>query len=411
MSNKTSGQRVGAQRRHTLVQVGKQGQAPTNRVLPCPRRYSSAGNFLELIRQVGDAERLLAVAGYRDPEEHTAIIRGIYYGTEWSADYQHEHSPVRNQAFQLYTGTLVAPPDPRPILICNLFEALRAGKDVTNPDRRHLDVGHMYIGLHARQSVVARNATIPTQGGTGLEISTWLGDLGGGCGMLAANRHTAPGTSASTKFRGGSFGDSRNLEGDLAGFLVASPPGSTSPVAPLYDPLALATGLARALNDYLSPSSPSSAWQTRARSFLAMYGVTLPLTPDSRSALVARFAGKIEDFGVWYIVNRLRQTNRLTSATLRGCAVHIHGAAGEIAEMFVNALVYADAHPEQPLRARPPWPTPSPPGAPNSSLSRIADGIDRSSEARKWAEETERYVDETYEHIQDRFRRLRDGIF
>lgn len=410
MSDNPPSQRNSApSRRRAIVQVGGRGQAPNNPIRPCPHRYIVAPNFLQLIRQVEDAERMLALARHTTADKHAAIFRGIYYGTDWSADFLVERSPVRNAAFQIYTGTLAPPADPRPILICNLFESLRTGRDIAHTDGRHLDVGHMYIGIHARQSIAARSAPIPSQGGTGLEISTWLGDLGGGCGMLAINRSTAPTTLAITKFRGGNFGDSRNLEGDVAGFLVAAPLGASSPVAPTD--FGTVDGLASAMTDYLSPAAPSSAWTTRARRFLAMYGVSLPLTPGDRSALVERFADKIEDFGVWYLVNRLRQNSRLTSAKVRSCAVHVHGAAQEMAEIFVDALVFADSHPNRPLKAQGSGAAASPPGVPNVGLSRVADAIDRSNEAQQWAEDAAQAAEETYDQAQRNFRRWINGLF
>src|SRR5205814_2330484 len=127
---------------------------------------------------------------------------------------------------------------------------------------------------------------IPTQGGTGLEISTWLGDLGGGAGMLAVNRVTAPSTRAVTKFRGLDFGGSPNLEGDIAGYMASSTTGSLE--------LAIPPGgmIADALQTYLSPVAAGTAWNSRCTNFIQAMGGSFDASNNlsNRTALTATFA-------------------------------------------------------------------------------------------------------------------------
>jgi hypothetical protein len=194
---------------------GQSNTAKANTV----KNYQPAKNFRELIDLVRATEERLIASGYDDVEDRVHVIRGIYYGATWSADYQVEKSPVRNAGFQAFTNSST-PDDPRPFLKNNLFESMRQSRDVQEGDR-HVDFSHLIIGMDARRSRIARNTTLPTQGGTGLELSTWLGDIGGGAGMLAKDRVSSPNRPALTRFVGLNFGGSNNLEGDVAGYVVA----------------------------------------------------------------------------------------------------------------------------------------------------------------------------------------------
>jgi hypothetical protein len=287
-----------------------------------------------------EAETRLIAAGYTSAEDRVHVLRGIYYGTTWSADYRVERSPVRNAGFQVYTAS-TTPDDPRPHLNCGLFEALRNSQDLID-GRRRVDVGHLLIGLDARRSFTPRNVNIPTQGGTGLDISTWLGDLGGGAGMLAFRRVSAPTTRAMTMYRGTDFGGPINLEGDIAGFVVARDT-STAPSGPVGLTLAGSSTIADALASYLLPTTSgatSSEWNNRCRIFMQMKGATFDTSGalTNRATLISQFKGQIEQFACWYLVNRLRQTSRLNISTLRTASLHVSGAAEEIATVFVDTL-------------------------------------------------------------------------
>lgn len=391
-------------RRQAKLQSGLAGQGQANVLTLCPRRYTPARNFGDLVDLMRDAERFLGAASYADAGHRVAVLRGIYYGTVWSADYMIEHSPVRNQGFQLYTGTVSSPDDPRPFLTCNLFEALQRSQDLTNDDRRHVDFGHLMIGLHARLSEVARSATIPTQGGTGLELSTWLGDLGGGAGMLAYRRAMSPGLRANTVFTGTDFGGSINLEGDVAGFVVASPSGATSPQAPSF--ASGPSAITDALQTYLSPNAPSTEWNERATRFLQMYGVTPPLSTADKAELVSRLASKIEDFSVWYLANRLRQASKLKSSDVRAAATHIAGAAQEVAEIFVDALLYTHDHPSQHIQSQGKGPAPSPAGKPNAALLALAAAIDSADAVKEAKKTVDKTLDEAERRARDLYRKL-----
>ena len=328
----------------------------------CPRRFTRARSFSDYISLVREAETRLSAAGYSTAEDRVHVLRGIYYGTEWSADFAVEHSPVRNLGFQTYTASMT-PDDPRAILNCGLFEALRDSQDLTD-GRKHVDAGHLMIGLDARRSWTARNLPIPTQGGTGLEISTWLGDLGGGAGMLAYHRVTNPAARAMSVFTGTDFGGSINLEGDVAGYVVARDT-SKAPSEPA--PLLIPSGgtIADALQAYLVPSGGTPAaggdWNNRCKIFLQMTGGSFDASGvlTNAVALVDRFAGQIQGFACWYIVNRLRQDNHLSVGVLRSASLHIEGVSREVAQIFVDALVRCQSTPGSRLEATGAGPAPT----------------------------------------------------
>jgi len=359
----------------------------------CARTFGRAANFTQYIALVREAVTRLQASGYTSVEDRIHVLRGIYYGTTWSADYQVEHSGVRNTGFQVYTASTM-PDDPRQILNCGLFEALRASRDVT-AGTRQVDVGHLMIGLDARRSWTARNVNIPTQGGTGLEISTWLGDLGGGAGMLAVNRVTAPSTRAVTKFRGSDFGGSSNLEGDIAGYLTARDPSSLGLMIPAGGTIA------DALQDYLSPATPGTAWNSRCTTFLQAMGGTFDSSNNlsNRATIISSFAQKIEDFACWYLVNRLRQSHRLTLPTLQAASNHVVGASQEMATVFVDALDYCHHHPGSRLEARGAGPSPTSVGSTMPTACSLA--INAMQVQQQAAREAERLYQQGRELIRE----------
>ena len=301
----------------------------------CPAKYSKATTFKELVKLVEEAETQLVNCGYKTIEERVHIIRGLYYGSTWSVDYDVEKSPVRNFAFN-YTYTVSSEPDdPRNCLDCSLIDALKKSAEVSD-GKKSFDFGHAIIGLDARRSFMARNMKIPTQGGTGLDIVTWLGDLGGGAGMLSIRRMTDPARKVTTVFSGSDFGGAFNLEGDIGAFLIARDT-TTSDISKLDF-----TGksyLWEALDTYLNASAPGSEWNSRCQLFLTMLGgVFSGTTLTNRSSLEATLVAKIKDFGLWYLVNRLRQSGTFSKKNALDASRHLVGASGEVAKVFLDIL-------------------------------------------------------------------------
>jgi hypothetical protein len=303
----------------------------------CARTFAKAKDFAGLVEMVRAAEVLLQTCGVVSPNETLGVIRGIYYGTLWSRDFKKEGSVVRNTGFNFYAAhTASSPKDPRACLLCNLFEALADSQDGVE-GTRHFDFGHCIIGLEGRFN--GTDAAILGAGHSGLEAATWLGDLGGGAAMLADARVGAPKTRARSRFVGTDFGGSINLEGDIAAYVVARDPSVTgSPSPPVFG--SSTSPIADALAAYLSSGTSGGAeWDGRSMQFLLMNGGTFTKsTLDNRASVVATMAEKIEAFGCYYLVNRLRQTGRLTSGRLEKASTFLPGAAQEVASIFVDAL-------------------------------------------------------------------------
>jgi len=324
----------------SFVQKKGGGASPTAATAsadPFPsEKHSKASSFAGLISLIEVAEKRLNGVGH-DTDGVVHILRGIFYGTKWSMDNQVENSEMRNTAFQIYTAS-TAPDDPRPIIGNSLFLALRSSAEVKDPAGKYNDVGHMLIGLDSRDWV-SRKANIPSQGGTGQAINTWLGDLGGGAGMLAMKRGLDGKASkpAIDHFKGSDYGGVVNLEGDIAGVVgVEIKPGQK---------------LADALRAYLMPAKDDtgSRWNHRAELMLESLGGTCAAGKlTNESALVAIVGAQIRDFGCWYAATRLKDKGKaLTPAMCRNVGHHIEGAAHEMAEIFIKTLEWSMGDPKR----------------------------------------------------------------
>lgn len=322
----------------------------------CVTPYAKATSFQALIDLVRVAETRLRAAGITSAKDQIHALRGIYYGTTWSLDYSVEKDTTRNEGFQRFTRpsenpSKSVPPDVQTSLDCGLFKALQDSQDLIDPSGRQVDFGHLIIALDARNDpAFASNIKYPVAtplltininlGGTGTELVTWIGDLGGGAGSLAVKRVSAPGTSAKTVFTGSDYGGSINLEGDVAGSVVAT----ASPSAVTAPSFAPGKGLSDALQDYLSPAAPSAAWNKRATTFLTMNGATFDASGalTNRAALIAAFASKILEFACNYLASRVKG-KRITVAEAKAAAAsHVVSSSQEVATAFVDALV--DSH-------------------------------------------------------------------
>jgi len=291
-----------------------------------PARTATA--YIDLVRE---AERRLAAGGMGSIDQRIQVLSGIYYGTDWSLDFDTEKSAARNLAFQVYTSRAGAGTDPRPIVGESLFSALKRSQDVSHPKLGKVDVGHLVIGLNARASWPSRNVAVPTQGATGLEITTWVGDLGGASGQLARRRGRTPGAPASAFFTGSAgtdYGADSNLEGDVAAYVVGAASGSTGPGAMAVPP---GGGIADALATYFLAAG---ATNDRAMKFLQMVGGTFTgATLTNRGAVESAMATKFRDFGRWYMSTRYGP-NVLVEITPT-----LPGAAADVAVEFLNWLL------------------------------------------------------------------------
>jgi len=270
------------------------------------------------------------------PGRQIRLLRGVFYGSTHSLDFDKRHSRMRNLGFNLYLRS-PAPPDPVPLLGSGLVDGLKRHGELAHQGRR-LDLGHVLVGLEGRLSASVRRLAVLAQGGTGLELCTWVGDLGGAAGMLAIARMDAPSTRArDLLFSPGAYDLSANLEGDLAGYLLARQPDSREPLGP--PKVGVLDDLSGALRAYLGDGGQGCDWDRRWRLFAPMIGARLGARGiANREALARRICAKTLAFASVYTVYRLRQDGRLGLRTLREACRNLHDASTELGRIFFERL-------------------------------------------------------------------------
>lgn len=365
-------------RRKAVVARSGAGTVHLNVLSRCRKVYQPAKTFRQLVALVRAAEEKLIESGMTDWEDRVSALRGLYYGTTWSTDYQKEQSNTRNFGFRRYTASPLDPDDVLPVLECNLGRSLQKSQDVH--DGKHLlDWGHLIIGLDARRKVLARTWNF-SEGGTGLEICTWLGDLGGGAAMLAKDRVKNPAAPAHARMVGSDFGGPINLEGDVAAYVAASSESDGQVAAPSLPDERISDALER----YLDVSNP--LWKRRAELFLRRAGGKVEgKTISNRDELVAKWAEKIEDFGAFYLLVRLRDQGKLDAGSVHQAARELPPAARQLAELFVGTLVLSMTEDGATLA---PQRVPEPPkpqiSRSNATLERAAGTLDLGDSAKHW---------------------------
>ncbi|GAA0594338.1 hypothetical protein [Streptomyces crystallinus] len=334
-------------------------------------KATSFGTVVALLRAAEDL--LIKKAGQTSPLDRVSTLRGVYYGTPWSLDYKVESvrsmggAQIRNLGFLTYTGATL-PADPRPAFTgTTLMADLQASQSI-HDHGRGIDIGHMLIGLEVRSSQTLRTMTFAGQGGTGLEIVTWLGDLGGGAANLAKRRIVRPaGVEVIFHNRTSDYGVMDNLEGDAAGYLVAC--GTTPGGPPQY---ARGKGIADALADYL-PLGSRAEWASRAARFATALGGTVTAAGiGNKTDLVDRLSDKLYEFAVWYAATRWVPSGELFGPAAEKACQHMKGAAREVATVFVTTLSSAMARAPVPIDASGPYPGQSAAGPCASTLLKAA---------------------------------------
>jgi hypothetical protein len=352
-----------------------------------------ARDFAELVNLIELAEiQLVSIGGITDPEQRLLTLRGIFYGTSWSKDFRAERSQIRNLGFTIFTG-FGTPPDPRPMLTTSLFNDLQNSQDVTDGQFK-IDLGHALIGMEARTNSISRELEIPTQGGTGLEIVTWLGDLGGGAANLAwhrsANARSAT-RSVNTVFvaSGSDYGASINLEGDVAGYLIGAPATVTGGPAALAFPPGLS--IVALFRGYLPINAAGRRnYFLRSRNFLTMLGGRFDAPPSNRlrnsSTVISGLATKIRDFAIVYMLQRYILGQGHPRQRIEAACKLLTGVAAEVAETFVKALEASIRSPRQAIRAQAPWLRPTPPAT--TCTSRLLQVAARERDATRSIKDT-----------------------
>jgi hypothetical protein len=350
--------------------------------------FKAAQNFTELIALLRAAEKKLKLAG-QNVIQRVKTIRGIYYGTEWSMDFlgpsgkKGEGSTMRNKGFDYFLygkDALISDNykanDPRTIIGIKLYTALRDSFEIKNNDNRMVDFGHLIIGMEARMSEESRKdersdpRSFFTQslGGTGLEITTWLGDLGGGTGQLARHRVKSPYDSAKRVFTSDlhSYGAEINLEGDIAAFAIGynKSMGKDKPQNLVINE---DIGIAGCLEQYFDNTKQDNQWNQRSKIFLNSYGAIFNKEGNditNKTQLITILANKIEKFAKVYMETRMKdernakkaknelndKQEKLIEEEVKKISANLPTSAKDVAEIFIQLLINNSNKPQQPLK-------------------------------------------------------------
>jgi len=353
------------------------------------KKSKPAKTFDELVDLVKQAEEVLIKNGYGDVGDRISILRGIYYGTAWSLDYNIEKSIARNIAFNLlYTGSNVVADARKKLKCCkgciaDLFNSLYKSPEVFHTRYKAVDFGHLIIGIDARRSWRARNVNIPTQGGSGLEICTWVGDLGGGVGKLSLDRVKNPSKRAKILFltHGSSYGAMVNLEGDIAAYVVGM---NKSKESNIENPTNIFNTIHESLKDYFDIK-----WDKRAYFFLKMLGGKFTSgSLTNKNELIEYCAEAFRDFANWYMGLRMKEKGMGNIDDFLKATDYFIPVSKEVASIFIDGLLHVILHPQDMITART---DPKPLPKEKSSLNQAKDGV----------EKTGRKLKDTYEDVED----------
>ncbi|MBK6901543.1 MAG: hypothetical protein IPH04_01680 [Saprospirales bacterium] len=209
-----------------------------------------------------------------------------------------------------------------------------------------------------------------------MEITTWIGDIGGGAGMLAFRRVNNPNKRAIDMFSGSSnFGGWINLEGDIAAYVVGRDVDyfDSTPSVDLDND----DYIAEIVESYLLPQAPEgSDWNLRSELFLKMLGGNInngQLTNEQN--LVNELSSEVEDFAEKYVINmassKNSDSNPSNDVNLYETSKHLKGASKEVTEIFVHTLKNAINNPNQRVQAQGFDPNPMPAGKPYTKYRAI----------------------------------------
>lgn len=308
------------------------------------KQFFKANSFKSLVELVKSAEEMLIKNGLDDIGDRINCIRGIYYGAVWSLDFQQEKSANRNRGFYIYT-TFRVENDARKLLKCsdncnsNLFNALYQSPEVVESYTRVTDFGHLMIGLDARRSYISRFVNLP-YGGTGLENVTWIGDIGGGAGMLAYKRVTNPIIRAKKLVFDSlhDYGCSVNIEGDIAGYVTGRDEIEWKDISNPEDNMEY---IYKGLENYFS----KPVWTSRVNSFLGMLGAEFENGAlKNRDEVLEGLIDSVEGFAQFYIAIRVIDNNKDKDNLIKSFG-YIKSCSKEVSEIFLDAVLDLRTHP------------------------------------------------------------------
>ncbi len=203
------------------------------------------------------------------------------------------------------------------------------------------------IGLDARRNWVARNVNLPL-GGTGLENVTFMGDLGGGIGMLALKRVKNPAIRAKKLVfdSNNDFGCPINMEGDMAAYYVGLDITNLYNISNPENHIQLADysekstksylGIHAAIQSYMSKEH----WPYRAKRVLIMLGFEFDneniLT--NRTLIISNMIDSLDGFAKFYLIIRSLDKNYNKEDIFKSFA-YINSCAQEVCNIWVDAML------------------------------------------------------------------------
>ena len=351
------------------------------------KKSNPAKSFVGLVELVKQAEDMLIKNGYDGMEDRLNIIRGIYYGAEWSLDYNVEKSSFRNVGFNTYTNSPFSKPvDARKVLKCDsdckadLFNSLYQSFEVFDNQYKAVDFGHLIIGMESRCNWYPSKIPMPA---TGLEMNTWVGDLGGGTAKLAFDRIKNPKKRAKTLFpvSGNSYGAMVNLEGDIAGYVVGMNKNKPNKIA---DPRDSYKTIHEALKDYFD-----NLWDKRGLYFLQMLdGKFEGNVLKNKSEILLNCAKSIENFAYFYLSIRMNDKKMGTMKDFSLATENFKPISNEVSLIFIEAIENIIKNPHQAIIA---VSDPSPTLKQETSISK---GFKKAEEVgKKIKTETKNFID------------------
>ncbi len=327
-------------------------------------------NFQDLVNTVNDADQILLDNGYADIKDRIKIIRGLYYGTDWSMDFNQNYgNEIRNAGFNVFLCSST-PLNPASLFGTTLFQKLSRSPEVNN-GQQGVDWGHIIIGLEARLNWCSREQEIPIYESTGLEMVTWMGDIGGGSGMLAFKRVQNPSKRAIDMFSNVSdFGGWINLEGDMAAYIIGRDTTFIDE-PPILTANSDAT-ISEILSSYLlpQPSVSGSEWQNRSLIFVQMLGGVLNQNNEliNEEQLSNIIKAKTKNFAEAYLIQlaytRNKDNNPNNDINMYESSKYIESAAKDITFIFIGSLKNSIRKPKAHITSENINPDPSPPGEP-----------------------------------------------
>ena len=238
-------------------------------------------NYKSYIYLIDEAESDMLANGKTSLDDRVYMLSGIYYATTWCHEYLVMHNDFRRKMFERCLDKSYSPSDdPRPIFRANLYTSLEQNQDVN--DSEPVDMGHLLIGLAAGPKPESRDQIIDitrlagafplgivNTNATGLEIVTWLRDLGGGAARLALDRadaaskampgSTPPTIAAARYFSSTDCGAASNLYGDVFAYAMAVGSAGKPDRPAIGPPLARPSGIADAFSMFFLTATKAGA--------------------------------------------------------------------------------------------------------------------------------------------------------